>query len=1142
MNVDWISRQLDFIYFAYGIFLAALFLICLSLHFVERDRPEKPSWLLLSLFGLTFAVHEWLELVSFLVLGGWWSSSLEFLLRIAAFLFLLEFGRRGTPRLSGARATWTLYGVLFLLVLSGLPYGLNGIKGSLRYFLGLPAGILAAWAFFQQIKKQPAGKRSPFLLLSIAVAVFAVSAGVIVPKSGFALAGLLNNESFLRFTGFPVQLLRSLLVLVITILLGWYSAISAQLGRRSLFGVALALALLTTIGCGWYLTEHLGGIAARALENDVRAEALRIVSHVDDSLRLVNGAALISDGDPCVSSALITRSARDLDDANGYFDRYQQDLGLSVVYLLDARGITVASSNRNAPDSFVGKSYAFRPYFKQAIAGKPGSYFATGITSGERGYYASSPVFDKKRTILGVVAVKLNVDFFKEAFEGNTKTLLLGPEGVIFMSNNKDLLNRALWPVGESQRTELSASGQFKTVSFEPLLEREPVGGSYLKLAGKSVYALRLPISVEGWSIVSMLETRPIALSRMLGIGITFVISMVIMFVFMFLMSSENALQASLKLSELRRRNEVVLNEQLLLQQFIAGVTRNLQSPEAMSAVLQKTTEVVVRHLGAAFARIWTVNPATRFLELQASAGLYMHLDGAQASIPLGRGKIGQIAQEGIPLFTNTVIGDPGILDQEWARREGMQAFAGYPLLVEGRVIGVLALFARQPLSESIPEVLGMAATFIASYIDRKHAEGALKESEERYRNVYTTAPLAFVLWDRETRITDWNLQAEKLFGWTREEIIGQRIFDYLIPASARPQVEEIVRLLLAGTLPSYAINENNTKSGRIIVCEWNNSIIGDPGGNVAGVLSLGLDITERKRVEAVLQEKTLQLEELTHNLEQKVTAEIAIRTRGERMLVQQSKMAAMGEMLGAIAHQWRQPLNTLGLCVQNIGDACAHGDLDRSYLDSTVQKSMDQIRHMSTTIDDFRNFFLPDKAMSKVDVMAAVGDVISLLSAQLTSNDIGFRLTCHTHARSFEQLAELEICPEKTVEIYRNEFEHVILNLIINARDAIATRRATAPDRAPGRGLITFDFFNREGTVIIEVGDNGTGIPDAIMPRIFEPYFTSKKPSAGTGIGLYMSKIMIEDHMKGSLAAKNGPEGAVFSIVLRQAEQGVAS
>jgi diguanylate cyclase (GGDEF)-like protein/PAS domain S-box-containing protein len=163
--------------------------------------------------------------------------------------------------------------------------------------------------------------------------------------------------------------------------------------------------------------------------------------------------------------------------------------------------------------------------------------------------------------------------------------------------------------------------------------------------------------------------------------------------------------------------------------------------------------------------------------------------------------------------------------------------------------------FYAQLESIAVNDVKGntLYRTSVSEITDRRQSEEALKESEQRYRNIYNTAPLAFVLWDRETRVTDWNNQAEQMFGWTREEIVGQNFFDYIIPESARIHVQEIAKLLLEGKLPSYSINENITKSGRIIVCEWNNSIIRDSRGNVVGVISLGLDITERKFMEEEL-------------------------------------------------------------------------------------------------------------------------------------------------------------------------------------------------------------------------------------------------------------------------------------------------
>ncbi|MHB8836421.1 MAG: PAS domain S-box protein [Candidatus Methylomirabilia bacterium] len=1143
----------------------------------------------------------------------------------------------------------------------------------MRYFLALPAGIVAAWAFFQEFKKRPASERAPFLLLSVTVAVFAISNAASLPQSGFALARVLNDESFLRLTGFPVQFLRGLLALAIVLLLGWCSLKSERRGRGSFLKVVLALALLTTIGLGWCLTEYLGRQAARDLADESQEAVAGLVIQINNFLQISDLAALDLAEYPAMAAALVSRKQADFDRANALLDRHRQRAGATTAYyLLDGAGLTIASSNRAARDSFVGKSYAFRPYFTAAIAGRPGKYFALGVTSGERGYYAGAPVADGAGRILGVVAVKNGVDTLARSFAKDRELFLVSPEGVIFISGSRENLFRALWPVDAGQRAALLASRQFGAVSFEPLLEREPSGAFYLRRAGVVRYVLRVPIGVEGWSVVMLLEATPVSLARMRGIRITFLVCGLFTVVFMLLLSFENTLKTTRALSELRRRNEEILSEQLFLLHFVAEIRQPLQSPDTLPAVLQQETEIIVNRLNAAFARIWTLNRAANLLELQASAGMYTHLDGAHARIPIGRGKIGKIAQENRPFCTNAAIGDPGVLDQEWARREGMQAFAGYPLRVEGRAIGVLALFARQPLKETVMEVLGPAADSIASYIERNRSEAALLESEQRFRGLFDRSrdaimtlepplwqftsgnPAALALFgarneehfmslgpweispelqpdgrisaetakemietamregkhffewthqridgqsfpttvllsrielagktflqatvrditerkklDDELRdsaeryrvltqsandaivtandagtIVGWNQSAERMFGYREAEVRG-RSLTLIIPRQFHEAYSDGIKRLQAGGEP-HVIGKTVELVGRrkdggefeleLSLSPW----VSREGHFYTGIIR---DITGRKRTEEALREKTRQLEELTCNLEQKVATEIAVRTRNEQLLVQQSKMAAMGEMLGAIAHQWRQPLNTLGMCVQNIGDACAHGDLDRPHIYRTIKKSMDQIQHMSTTIDDFRIFFLPDKERSRFDAMAAVGDVLSLLSAQLKSNDIAFRLTCHTHARSFEQLGEFEVCPEKTVEGYRNELEHVLLNLIINARDAIATRRETAPGGAPGPGLITFDFFNRDGAVVIEVGDNGTGIPEAILPRIFEPYFTMKDPSKGTGIGLYMSKIMIEEHMKGNLTATNGPEGAIFSIRLQQAGSGV--
>jgi PAS domain S-box-containing protein len=141
---------------------------------------------------------------------------------------------------------------------------------------------------------------------------------------------------------------------------------------------------------------------------------------------------------------------------------------------------------------------------------------------------------------------------------------------------------------------------------------------------------------------------------------------------------------------------------------------------------LQRCAESVVLHLDAAFARVWTLNREENMLELQASAGMYMHLDGAHGRVPVGKFKIGLIAEERAPHLTNEVVGDPRVSDQEWARREGMVAFAGYPLVVEDRLVGVIAMFSRKPLTDDALGALSSVASTIAQGIERKRVEEEL--------------------------------------------------------------------------------------------------------------------------------------------------------------------------------------------------------------------------------------------------------------------------------------------------------------------------------------------------------------------------------------------------------------------------------
>ena len=259
------------------------------------------------------------------------------------------------------------------------------------------------------------------------------------------------------------------------------------------------------------------------------------------------------------------------------------------------------------------------------------------------------------------------------------------------------------------------------------------------------------------------------------------------------------------------------------------------------------------------------------------------------------------------------------------------------------------------------------------------------------------------------------------------------------------------------------------------------------------------------------------QLQGLNSSLSQQVEEETERRVSHERMLLQHTKLAAMGEMIGAIAHQWRQPLSTVGAIVQNIRDACRLGVLDDGYIENASGAALSQIRLMTETIEAFRGFFQPSKGAESFSVAAKVAEAAALIQGQLRESGI--------------ELVLAEAKGDDTIESFPNEFTQVMLNLIANGRDAILERRAEAG--AAGGDLISVVTEVCGGSIVVEVTDNGCGISPEVAGRLFEPYFSTKKEGEGSGIGLYMSRLIVEESMGGRISFDSGGERTGFRIEL---------
>lgn len=804
--------------------------------------------------------------------------------------------------------------------------------------------------------------------------------------------------------------------------------------------------------------------------------------------------------------------------------------------------------------------------------------------------------------------------------------------------------------------------------------------------------------------------------------------------------------------SEEKRRVTEALEERACLASLTADVGLALSRSATLGSDMpQLCADAIVRHLNAAFARIWILDEVDDVLELRASAGLYTHFDGAHSRVPVGQLKIGLIAQERRPHLTNAVIGDPRVGDQEWARREGMVAFAGYPLLVEDRLIGVVAMFSRRPLTETVLDALGSIADMLAVGIDRLQAENSLREREEQFRQLteniseffwittddlskmlyvspayekiwgrscqslyeqpssfldaicaedrpameavlqecmgrrefskeyrivrpdgsirwiwnrgfpvrdqhgqiyrmcgvahdisdlrrteerltftqftidhvavpilwvdtdgrlfeandaacqltgYTREellklsvsdvddsfpaekwkavwsqlrqrgvlsletnlrrkdgtevpvsvrsnllrterrefsctflqdireqklaqdrqrvlaaerdsllqqlqlqiarmPLAYMSLDAQFRVIDWNAAAERIFGYSKEEVLGMGPpFEKIVPESFRLQAESILSRVQAGDMTAHSTNDNLTKDGRTITCEWINTPLESADGRFKGVLCLAHDISERRRLESQLR--------------------------------QAQKMEAIGNLAGGIAHDFNNLMTVVTGYSQFV--------LNRIGPDSPAYRDVEEIKKAGQRAASLTRQLL---AFSRRQVLSPellrLGNVVGNMKGMLR--------------RLIGENIELVVTSApvlRRVKADPGQIEQIIMNLALNARDAMPNG---------GKLLIETDNIDLDESycsqcsdvrpgphVVLAVSDTGTGMDAETQSHIFEPFFTTKEQGKGTGLGLSMVYGIVQQS-GGSIRVYSEPgRGATFRILLPQAAEDAES
>ena len=376
-------------------------------------------------------------------------------------------------------------------------------------------------------------------------------------------------------------------------------------------------------------------------------------------------------------------------------------------------------------------------------------------------------------------------------------------------------------------------------------------------------------------------------------------------------------------------------------------------------------------------------------------------------------------------------------------------------------------------------------------YVYEKNFEGVLKKYYTTITNIGKSLHMSEKLIDENIIMSSTDLKGVitsvsqafcDISGYLKEELIGQPHSIVRHPDTPKEIFEDLWDTIQANKT-WYGEVKNLKKDGNIYWVEATIEPLYDAIGQKVGYSAVRHDITYKK--EAQLQQD---------------------------IIIEQSKSAAMGEMISMIAHQWRQPLQAIAILIQKLPlEKLIDGEISDETLEDVVASIDEQLSYMSKTIEEFRSFFNPNKDKNKIFASALIEQARELMAYQFKVDDI-----------------KLNITYDEDIEIstHTNEILQVFINILNNAREVLVEKRQE-------NRRVSIHFYSSHENIVFEISDNGGGIPSIIMGKIFEPYFSTKKNKNGTGLGLYMSKTIVEKNARGILNVSNTEDGAMFKIVL---------
>ncbi|MGI9055454.1 MAG: PAS domain-containing protein, partial [Pyrinomonadaceae bacterium] len=521
------------------------------------------------------------------------------------------------------------------------------------------------------------------------------------------------------------------------------------------------------------------------------------------------------------------------------------------------------------------------------------------------------------------------------------------------------------------------------------------------------------------------------------------------------------------------KRTQKLLLERTTLAILSGDIGIALNRREELPVLLKYCTDALVKHLEVAFARIWTLDKSGEILELQASSGLYTHLDGAHSRVPVGQFKIGRIAEQRKSHLTNEVLTDTEVSDKEWAKRENMVAFAGYPLIIEEKLVGVMCVFARQPLTEAVLEAMKSVANTIANAIERKQIEKNLSDSDERFQLVTRATNDTIWDWNLQTDHVWWNKAMQSMFGYTLEQIenTSEWWYEHIHPEDRDRVVSGIQDVIDKG-------DENWSGEYRFACANGTYKYIFDRGfaihrdGQPIRMIGAMQDITDRKHIET----------EREHLLSSEKNA------RAEAEQANRMK----DEFLATLSHEFRTPLSAILGWSRLLKDGKITGE-QTAHAIETIERNA---KAQSQLIEDILDVSRITSGKLRLDVRPVELDAViemTIESVRPAAEAKNIRLQ-----RVIDSNAIVSGDPDR--------LQQVIWNLLSNSI------KFTPKD---GRVQIKLERINSH--IEITVADNGIGIDAEILPYVFERFRQSDSSTTrkygGLGLGLAIVRHLVELH-----------------------------